>query len=107
MNIESILTPGVVTLVLLVLMYFLNNLGKNFLSKEDLARLEVISKMAVYAAEQLTKIQALSSDERKNYAFDLIKAELARYNIKLSDSVINAAIESSVYALNVTLKNKN
>jgi hypothetical protein len=64
---------------------------------------EVINDI-VYAVEQIGKMKDLDGKAKKEMAVKMAKEILAEYNIQVSDTWLELAIEAAVFFLNMTVK---
>ena len=72
--------------------------------KEKIEAAEKVVMQVVEAVEQIGKMQDLHGEEKKKMAINLAKKILAEYNLEVSDTWLNLAIEAAVFFLNMTTK---
>lgn len=64
---------------------------KTKLNAKEIAIIEQLASIAVYAAQQI--YQSSETQEKKDYAISYMKNELAKYNITISEDAISTYIE--------------
>ena len=62
--------------------------------------LEILSKNAVNAVEQVATETGFKGDEKLEQARDKIRAELTKYNISMTDKELDTFVESAVKQMN-------
>lgn len=89
-------TVPVLVAVFVVIVKRLADYLRAIAGKEQWALVEILSKNAVDAVEQ--KLQKSEGEVKKSQALWLLKSNLKRHGITLSDETISATIEASVKA---------
>lgn len=77
---------------------------KDFLIKKGgektIKIVEILAKNAVHAVEQVASETGYKSEEKLDQARDMIRAELNKYNISMTDKDLDTFVESAVKQMN-------
>jgi LL-H family phage holin len=81
---------------------------KDFLIKKGgektIKIVEILAKNAVNAVEQVAAETGYKGQEKLEQARDKVRAELAKYNISMTDKVLDTFVESAVKQMNDSWK---
>lgn len=105
MNIDiTNLVIAVIGVLLTVVTAVVVPLIKTKLNANQIAIVERLASIAVYAAQQLFNVE--DSQQKKEYAVMCVKDELSKYGISFSEEDIEVYIESALKSIKVSQGNK-
>ena len=98
-QINEIITNGAIS-ILVILAGVTVKAVKDYLvqkgGEKTIKILEILSKNAVNAVEQVATETGFKGDEKLEQARDKIRAELTKYNISMTDKDLDTFVESAV-----------
>ena len=102
-QINEIITNGAVSIAIILLGIAVKAV-KDYLIKEGGEKtvkiVEILAKNAVNAVEQVSAETGFKGEEKLEQARDKVRAELAKYNISMTDKDLDTFIEASVKRMN-------
>lgn len=106
-QITEIITNGAIS-ILVILAGVTVKAVKDFLIKKGgektIKIVEILAKNAVHAVEQVTQETGFKGDDKLEQARDMIRAELTKYNISMTDKDLDTFVESAVKQMNEAWK---
>lgn len=106
-QINEIITNGAIS-ILVILAGVTVKAVKDYLvqkgGEKTIKILEILSKNAVNAVEQVATETGFKGDEKLEQARDKIRAELTKYNISMTDKDLDTFVESAVKQMKDTWK---
>ena len=107
--INEIITNGAVS-ILVILAGIAVKAVKDYLvqkgGEKTIKIVEILAKNAVNAVEQVAAETGYKGQEKLEQARDKVRAELAKYNISMTDKDLDTFIEASVKQMNDSWKGK-
>ena len=108
-QINEIITNGAVS-ILVILAGIAVKAVKDYLvqkgGEKTIKIVEILAKNAVNAVEQVAAETGYKGQEKLEQARDKVRAELAKYNISMTDKDLDTFIEASVKQMNDSWKGK-
>ena len=102
-QISEIIANGAVSITIILLAIAVKTF-KEYLVKEGGEKAvkiaEILAKNAVHAVEQVASETGFKGDEKLEQARDKVRAELAKYNISMTDKDLDTFVESAVKQMN-------
>jgi phage holin, LL-H family len=102
-QINEIIANGAISILVILAGIAVKSI-KDFLIKKGgektIKIVEILAKNAVNAVEQVASETGYKGQEKLEQARTKIRAELAKYNINMTDKELNTFIESSVKQMN-------
>ena len=102
-QINEIITNGAV-MIAIILLGIAVKAVKEYLIKEGGEKTvkiaEILAKNAVHAVEQVSSETGYKGEEKLEQARDKVRAELAKYNISMTDKDLDTFVESAVKQMN-------
>ena len=106
-QINEIITNGAVS-ILVILAGIAVKAVKDYLvqkgGEKTIKIVEILAKTAVNAVEQVAAETGYKGQEKLEQARDKVRAELAKYNISMTDKDLDTFIEASVKQMNDSWK---
>ena len=106
-QINEIIANGAIS-ILVILAGVAVKAVKNYLvqkgGEKTIKIVEILAKNAVNAVEQVADQTGFKGEEKLEQARTKIRAELAKYNISMTDKELNTFIESAVKRMNDSWK---
>lgn len=102
-QINEILLNGAIS-ILVILIGIVVKIVKDYLIKkggeQTVKIIEILSKNAVNAVEQVASETGYKGEEKLEHARDKVRAELTKYNISMTDRDLDTFVESAVKQMN-------
>ncbi|HGK3537273.1 TPA: phage holin [Streptococcus pneumoniae] len=102
-QINEILLNGAVS-ILVILIGIAVKAVKDYLIKKGgektIKIVEILAKNAVHAVEQIASETGFKGEDKLDQARDMIRAELNKYNINMTDRDLDTFVESAVKQMN-------
>ena len=102
-QINEILLNGAVS-ILVILLGIAVKAVKDYLVKKGgektIKIVEILAKNAVHAVEQIASETGFKGEDKLEQARDMIRAELNKYNINMTDRDLDTFVESAVKQMN-------
>lgn len=102
-QINEIISNGAVS-ILIILLGIVVKAVKEYLVKkggeQTVKIVEILAKNAVNAVEQVAAETGYKGEEKLEQARDKVRAELAKYNISMTDKDLDTFVESAVKEMN-------
>lgn len=106
-QINEILLNGAIS-ILIILVGIVVKAVKEYLVKKGgektIKIVEILAKNAVNAVEQVASETGYKGQEKLEQARDKVRAELAKYNISMTDKDLDTFVESAVKQMNDSWK---
>ena len=106
-QINEILLNGAIS-ILIILVGIVDKAVKEYLVKKGgektIKIVEILAKNAVNAVEQVASETGYKGQEKLEQARDKVRAELAKYNISMTDKDLDTFVESAVKQMNDSWK---
>ena len=108
-QINEIIANGAISILVILAGIAVNSI-KDFLIKKGgektIKIVEILAKNAVNAVEQVASETGYKGEEKLEQARTKIRAELAKYNISMTDKDLDTFVESAVKQMNDAWKGK-
>ena len=108
-QINEIIANGVISILVILAGIAVKSI-KDFLIKKGgektIKIVEILAKNAVNAVEQVASETGYKGEEKLEQARTKIRAELAKYNISMTDKDLDTFVESAVKQMNDAWKGK-
>lgn len=102
-QINEILLNGAIS-ILVILAGIAVKAVKDYLVKKGgektIKIIEILAKNAVHAVEQIASETGFKGEDKLDQARDMIRAELNKYNINMTDRDLDTFVESAVKQMN-------
>lgn len=102
-QINEIIANGAIS-ILVILAGITVKVIKDYLIKkggeQTVKIVEILAKNAVHAVEQIASETGFKGEDKLDQARDMIRAELNKYNINMTDRDLDTFIESAVKQMN-------
>ena len=102
-QINEILLNGAIS-ILVILAGITVKVIKDYLIKkggeQTVKIVEILAKNAVHAVEQIASETGFKGEDKLDQARDMIRAELNKYNINMTDRDLDTFVESAVKQMN-------
>lgn len=102
-QINEILLNGAISILVILLGIAVKAVKEYLIKKggeQTVKIVEILAKNAVHAVEQIASETGFKGEDKLDQARDMIRAELNKYNINMTDRDLDTFIESAVKQMN-------
>ena len=102
-QINEILLNGAISILVILIGIAVKAVKEYLVAKggeKTIKIVEILAKNAVHAVEQIASETGFKGEDKLEQARDMIRAELSKYNISMTDRDLDTFVESAVKQMN-------